>query len=262
MMTKRISTCLTGLAVLAGTAVAQDQSKQPPISKEQRDAILKVQTAAQANNWDGVIQAVTQVLENFPETPFKHRLIFNAMQAAQNENNYEQTVVWGDRAIQDDPTDVVTKAQLASAIAVHIRENDLDRDQSVKKVNDYANQVLTSLQSMNTAPASAPLNEPSQWPALKQELIGQANYALASAAEVQKNYTDAQKYFQAAITVEPANATYYARLSKTDISLKQYDDAITAAQKALDMPNAPAPVKQFAQAQKDRATALKAAAPK
>jgi tetratricopeptide (TPR) repeat protein len=223
---------------------------------------MKVQAAAQANNWAGIIQAVTDLLENFPDSPYKHRMIIEALQAAQNENSYEQIVVWSDRAIQDDPNEIFARVQLADSIVGQIHENDLDKADNLKKVDDNANQALTLLQNASTAPANAPINDPSQWPALKQELTGQANYALAGSAELKKNYPDAQKFFQLAIASEPTNATYYARLAKVDLAAKQYDDAIAAAQKAIDMPNAPAVVKQFAQQMKDRATALKGTAPK
>jgi hypothetical protein len=48
-----------------------------------------------------------------------------------------------------------------------------------------------------------------------------------------------------------------ARLSKAYVDAKQYDDAITTADKVLAMNDAPAAVKQFAQQQKAAATKLK-----
>jgi hypothetical protein len=50
-----------------------------------------------------------------------------------------------------------------------------------------------------------------------------------------------------------------ARLAKSYVENKQYDDAVTTADKVLALPDAPAPVKSFAQAQKDNATKLKSA---
>lgn len=244
-------------AAMALPVAAQKQQQPPKISEAQRQAILKVQAAANAQNWDGMLQAITDLLENFPDTPYKHRMLLAAMQAAGNENNYTQIVIWGDRAIQDDPNDAIARVQIADAIAEHTRENDLDKDQSLKKVDDYAHQALTLLQNASTPPADAPISDPSQWPAFKQKLIGQAEYALAAEAELNKNYPQAQTEFTQASQADPTNAVYFARLAKADVENKQYDDAIAAAQKAIDMPNAPASVKQFAQQQKDRATALK-----
>lgn len=239
---------------------AQKQQQQPPkISEAQRQAIMKVQTAANAQNWDGMLQAITDLLENFPDTPYKSRMLLAGLQAAENENNYTQIVIWGDRVIQDNPNDFIARVQLAEAIAQHTRENDLDKDQSIKKVDDYAHQAITTLQNMSSPPADVPISNPSEWPDFKQKTLGQAYYSLGLAAELQKNYQDAIAEFTKATQSEPANAVYFARLAKADVENKQYDDAITAAQKVIDMPNAPANVKQFAQQQKDRATALKGA---
>jgi hypothetical protein len=49
------------------------------------------------------------------------------------------------------------------------------------------------------------------------------------------------------------------RLAKAYVDNKQYDDAIAMADKAMTMPDASAPVKAYAQQQKDLATKLKGA---
>lgn len=246
-------------AVTAFPIAAQKQQQQPKISEAQRQAIMKVQNAANSQNWDAMLQAITDLLENFPDSPYKHRMLLAALQAAENENNYTQTIVWGDRVVQDDPNDFLARVQLAEAIAQHTRENDLDKDQSLKKVNDYAHQAINILQNMSAPPPDVPLTNPTDWPQLKQKTLAQAYYSLAIAAELQKNYPEAQAQFTKASQDDPTNAVYPARLAKVDYENKQYDDAIAAAQKAIDIPNAPADVKQFAQQWKQRATAAKGA---
>lgn len=258
-MTKRFLVFAVLAAAVALPLAAQNQQQQPKISEAQRQAIMKVQTAANAQNWDGMLQAITDLLENFPDSPYKHRMMLAALQAAENENNYTQMVVWGDRVIQDDPNDFIARVQLAEAIAQHTRENDLDRDQSLKKVDDYAHQAISLLQNMSTPPADVPLQNASQWPDYKQKTLGQAYYALAIAAELQKNYPEAQTEFTKASQSDPTNAVYLARLAKADYENKQYDDAIAAADKAMGVADVPANVKQFAQQWKDRATAAKGA---
>lgn len=259
-MKKRLLMFAAAFALTASSVLAQGQNaQQPQISAAQRDAIMKVQTAYQGQNWDGTIQAITQLLENFPDTPFKSKVQLLALQAASNERNYEQTVVWGDRIIQSDPNDIIARIQLADAIVEHTRENDLDKDQSLKKADDYATKGLSLLQSANTPPASAPI-DPAKWPEFKQQLAGQAHYALGISAELRKTYPDAAKELQAAAQADPTNALYMARLSKAQNENKQYDDAMVTAQKVIDMPSAAQPVKAFAQQQKTLATTAKGAA--
>ena len=112
------------------------------------------------------------------------------------------------------------------------------------------------MKTSNTAPAGMP---PDKWPETKKQLTSQAYDALGQAAEVQKKYPDAITNYKMAIDAEPTNAVATARLAKAYVGSKQYDDAITTADKVLAMADAPAQVKQFAQQQKDIATKLKGA---
>jgi tetratricopeptide (TPR) repeat protein len=250
---------LAALPLFAYQAAQQPQANQPKISDAQRQALMKLQTDAQGQKWSDVLTDATSLIENFPDSPYKQKVLYIAMQAAGNLNSYDQLVVWGDRVIQADPGDIFARVQMADATADHIRENDLDKDQSIKKVQDYANQALALLQKATAPPENLPA-DPSQWPAMKQDLTDRAYYALGVVADLKKNYPDAQKNFGLALQGDPTNNFYLARLLRAYIENKQYDDAIAAAQKALDNPASPPAVKETAEKGKAQATALKASA--
>lgn len=238
---------------------AQQQAapNQPrPKSQKEVDALKKVQADQQAQNWAQEIQDINSVLENFADTEFKTQLLNMAMDAAQRENDYAQTVVWGERVLQDDPSDIAARVMLAETIAAHTRENDLDKDQSIKKVDTYANKALDLLKNANTPPVG--VNE-AQWPDYKKQLTSQAYDALGQVADLQKKYPDSINDFKQAIEAQPTNSVAVARLAKAYVDGKQYDDAISTADKVLAMNDAPAVVKQFAQQQKALATKLKGA---
>lgn len=238
---------------------AQQQAapNQPrPKSQKEVDALKKVQADQQAQNWAQEIQDINSVLENFADTEFKTQLLNMAMDAAQRENDYAQTVVWGERVLQDDPSDIAARVMLAETIAAHTRENDLDKDQSIKKVDTYANKALDLLKNANTPPVG--VNE-AQWPDYKKQLTSQAYDALGQVADLQKKYPDSINDFKQAIDAQPTNSVAVARLAKAYVDAKQYDDAISTADKVLAMNDAPAVVKQFAQQQKALATKLKGA---
>jgi tetratricopeptide (TPR) repeat protein len=250
----------------AGSNQAQAPANQPPaaanqpkISDAQRQALLKLQTDAQGQKWDDVLKDSTDLIENFPESPYKQKVLYVALQAAGNVNSYDQLVVWGDRVIQSDPNDIFARVQLADAIADHTRENDLDKDQSLKKVDDYAHQALTLLQNTTAAPSTLPI-DPAKWPEVKQDLTGRAYYALGVAAELKKNYPEAEKDFGTAVQGDATNNIFLARLLRTYMENKQYDDAIGAAQKAIDNPASTPAVKNVAQTVKTQATTAKASA--
>jgi tetratricopeptide (TPR) repeat protein len=254
------SLLLIAMPVLAQQGQQQAQQGPHPKSQKELDALRAVQADQQAQNWDKEIQDINNVLENFSDTEFKPQLMSMAMDAAQRKGDYAQTVVWGERIVQNDPNDIPARVMLAETIAQHTRENDLDKDQSLKKVDDNANKALELLKTTNTPPVG--MSE-AQWPEYKKQLTSQAYDALGQAADLNKKYPDAISKFKLALDAMPNNSVAAARLAKAYVDNKQYDDAISAADKVLAMNEAPAVVKQFAQQQKDVATKLKAAgAPK
>lgn len=230
-----------------------------PKTQKELEALQKVQAAQQAKDWDGVLAAVNYVFENFADTEFKPQLYSMAMAAAQQKNDFVQVTTWGERAIQADPKNIEARVTLAESIAQHTRENDLDKADSIKKVNDYANQALSLIKTADTPPPGLPAE---QWPQFKKELSAQAYDSLGLAAALDKKYPEAVTQYKAAIEANPQSPVANARLAKAYVDNKQYDDAISTADKVLAMNEAPPQVKAFAQQQKDNATKLKTAAPK
>ena len=237
-------------------APAGSQAGPKPKSQKEVDALKKVQAAAQTNDPAAELAAINNVLENFADTEYKPMLLQMAMDAAQRQNDMAQTTLWGDRVIQADPNNIPSRVMLAEVIAQHTRENDLDKEQSLKKVDDYANKALELLKSANSAPPGV---VEGQWPEYKKQLTSQAYDSLGQSADLRKNYPDAIKAYQTAIESQPANPVPLARLSKAYVGNKQYDDAITTADKVLAMNDVPPAVKSFAQTEKEAATKLKGA---
>jgi tetratricopeptide (TPR) repeat protein len=253
------------MPLLAQQAPAQQgQGAQPapqtqgphPKSQKELEALQKVQTAQQSGNWDAELAAINNVLENFADTDFKPQLMTMAMAAAGQKNDYAQIVTWGDRLIQADPNDIPARVTLAEATAQHTRENDLDKAQSIKKIDDYANKALDLLKATNAAPVGVPDN---LWPDYKKQLTSQSYDAIGQAAALDKKFPEAITAYKSALDAQPNSPVPSARLAKVYVDAKQYDDAISAADKVLAMNDAPPAVKQFAQQQKDAATKLKGA---
>jgi len=235
----------------------QQQQGPKPKSKGEQDALMKVQTAAQANDPKATLAAISNVLENFTDTDYKPMLLNMAVQAAQQSGDYAETLVWGERAVQNDPNNVEARAIMAETIAANTHATDLDKDQSIKKIDDNANKVLDLLKTANTPPLGVPVDA---WPKEKMRLNGEAYDALGQAADLNKNYPEAIKQMQAAMTADPSNPLLPARLTKIYNDAKQYDDAIATADKVLAMPNLQDQIKNYVSAQKNVATRMKAAA--
>jgi tetratricopeptide (TPR) repeat protein len=246
------------LAALAALTMATLGAQQAPKPKSQKevDALKKVQEDAQASNYDQEIHDINAVLENFADTEYKDMLLNMAMEAAQRKGDYGQTVAFGQQVIQGNPNDITARVTLAETIAQHTKDTDLDKDKSVKQIQDYANKALDLLKTASTPPAGIP---PDKWPDFKKQLTSQAYDALGQAAEIDKKYPDAITNYKASLDSQPTNSVAMVRLAKAYNENKQYDDAISTADKALAVADAPAAVKQFAQQQKDMATKMKAA---
>ncbi|MBV9406600.1 MAG: hypothetical protein JO211_14745 [Acidobacteriaceae bacterium] len=244
---------LVGILAMAGLAAAGQAPK--PKSQKEVEALQKVQAAAQAHDYDAEINAINYVLENFADTEYKTMLLGMAVDAAQSKGDYAQTVAFGEQAIQANPNEILARVTVAESIAGHTRENDLDKDASIKKARDYANKALDLLKSADAPPAGIP---PDRWPAAKKQLTGQAYDALGLLADLDHKYSEAVDDFKTAETDDPAPVSS-AHLAKAYFDNKQYDDAIATADKVIAMPDAPAVVKQYAQQQKDNATKMKGA---
>ena len=238
---------------------AQQPANAPkPKSQKEVQALQKVQAAAQQNNPDAEVQAINEVLENFQDTEYKNMLLTMAMDAEASKGDYDQTVVYGERAIQADPTNIQAYDTLAQDIAQHTRDTDLDKDKSIQKVKTYANKALDLLKTATTPPTGI---APEQWPDVKKDLTSQAHEALGMVAVIDKKYPEAITELKTASEdASKPNPVTFARLSQAYNGAKQYDQAIATADKVLATADAPAAAKQFAQQQKDMATKLKGGA--
>jgi tetratricopeptide (TPR) repeat protein len=233
-----------------------------PKAKSQKElaALQKVQQAAQAGNYDAEITAINEVLENFADTEYKPMLLNMAMDAAERKGDYAQTLVWGDRIMENNPKDFTAPILMAATIAQHTRENDLDKDQSLKKVDDDANKGLDLVKSAPADPPTGFNGTAADWANYKKDQTALAHYALGLAADLRKNYPEAIQDLKTSNSeATHPSPTTDATLAKVYVDAKQYDDAIATADKVLATPDAPAQVKQFAQAQKDAATKMKGA---
>jgi tetratricopeptide (TPR) repeat protein len=257
-MKSRFVAHATALMIAAMPLLAYQTPAGPhPKNKEELAALQKVQAAQAAKDYDAELAGITNVLENFANTDFKLPLLNMALGAAQQKGDLPQIVTWGERLMQADPNDISSRVTLAESTASHTRDNDLDKAQSLQKTRDYAQKALDLLNANPKAPDGIPEAE---WPGYKKQLTAQAYDALGQANALDKKYPEAIANYKQAADADPAAAVSVARMAKAYFDNKQYDDAISTADKVLAMNDAQPAVKSFAQTQKDNATKMKGAA--
>ena len=141
---------------------------QKPKSQKESQALLAVQVAKTP---DERIQAIEKVLTDFADTEFKVALLQMAVQSEQEKNDYTQTVFYADRLLKADPKNAFALVTLASETARHTRENDLDRDDQLAKVDKWAKEAIESAKVMPKLRADV---SDADWDGFKKDMEGQA----------------------------------------------------------------------------------------
>jgi tetratricopeptide (TPR) repeat protein len=232
------------LAVALPSLLAQPKPK----SSEEFEA-LKAMFAAESP--DARIAAAENVLTKFKDTDFKAVALYFEAVSYQQKGDYEHTVVFGERTLEADPKHFQAMLTLASVIAQHTKEFDLDRAEKLAQVEKYAKNALELLKD---APKPNPSLTDDQWTAAKKNFAAEAHAALGTGAMASKKFDVAESEFKLSIDVadtpDPANMV---RLGKAYMDDGKYDEAIAQFDKVMAMQDVNVQVRQVAQAERVRA---------
>ena len=239
-----------GAVVMAGLLAAQPKVK----SKSEAEAIQAIQNAATI---DARLAAIDSMLTKFADTEFKPVLLQMATGLAQQQGDYEKTIIYGERTLEADPKNYTAMITLANTIAQKTKEFDLDREEKLGRVEKLAKGAMDILQ---TATKPRPDIPDDQWAAAKTDLTAQAHQALAFAAIARKKYDVAITEFKtAAEMANPPDPATWVRLADTYNQAGKPDEAIATVDKVLAMADLNAQIKSVAESVKATATRLKAA---
>ena len=229
---------------------------QKPKSQKESQAILAVQMAKTP---DERITAIENVLTNFADTEFKVALLQMAVQSEQQKNDFTQTVFYADRLLKADSKNAFALVTLASETARHTRENDLDKDEQLAKVDKWAKDAVEAAKVMPKLRADVP---DADWDGFKKDMEAQAYEAMGMADVVRKNYDGAaEKYKQSLATGSTPNPATMVRLAQVYMSTGKLDNATFTLDKAINTPNVPDQVKTIAQNMKNDIAKRRPAAP-
>jgi tetratricopeptide (TPR) repeat protein len=225
-------------------------------SQKELQAITAVQVAATA---DDRIKAIENVLTNFADTEFKVPLLQMAVQTEVDKGDYTQTVFYADRLLKADPKNGFAMITLAAETARHTRENDLDKDDQLAKVDKWAKD---GIEAAKAAPKVRTDVSDADWEGYKKDLEAQGFVALAMADQLRKNYEGAAtNYKQSLATAATANPATLVRLAQVYMAQGKLDDANYTLDKAINTPNAAPQIKTVAENLKAEIAKHKPAAP-
>lgn len=243
-------TALLGLSLLAQSA----DTKQPkPKTQKEVDAINAV---FGAQDPDSRIAAVENLLTKFADTEFKSIALYIATASAEQKNDYEKVMIYGQRAIDADPKSYAAMLMMARGTAVRTREFDLDKDEKASKVTKLADDALKLLEN---APKPRPDLSDAEWLSAKQDFQSQGYEAKGLIAMALKKNDEAIKEFQKSLELQPTkDSSVMARLASVYTETGKYDEAIALCDEIAALPNAPAQIKQIASQTKLKAASAKA----
>lgn len=253
---------LLSVGMAAGLAAAGQQPAAPAAPKQKafksQAEAQALQAVVQALTPDARIAAAEDFLTKYADSDFKGLALFAEAQTYQEKNDYEKTIVYGERALEsnpDDGTKMNTMLLLAKTLASRTREFDLDREEKLGRVEKFANTVLEMLKTM---PKPNPALPDERWEEAKGFMASDAHQSLGMDQLVRKNYAQAIAEFKTALaaTKEPDPAVE-VRLASAYTKAGKYDDAIALCEKVMNAPNLHPAFKQVAQAERARAMAAK-----
>ena len=229
---------------------------QKPKSQKEQQAILAVQVAKTP---DERIAAIEKVLTDFADTEFKVALLQMAVQAEQQKNDYAQIVFYADRLLKADPKNTFALVTLASETARHTRENDLDKDEQLSKVDKWAKD---GIEAAKTMPKIRPDVSDADWEGVRKDMESQGFVALGMADVLRKNYDGAAANYRQSIEVgSTPNPATLVRLAQVYMAQGKLDNANFTLDKAINTPDVPAQIKQIAETMKAEIAKHKPAAP-
>jgi tetratricopeptide (TPR) repeat protein len=183
-----------------------------------------------------------------------------AVQTEEQKNDYAQVVFYGNRLLMADPMNAFALVTLASETARHTRENDLDKDEQLSKVDKWAKDGIEAAKTMpkvSSAESDEDLDKD------RKDMQAQGYLALGMANVLRKNYEGAATNYKDSLrTSATPNAATMVRLAQVYMSTGKLEDANFTLDKAIGTPNVSPQIQQIAQNLKaEIAKHIKPAAP-
>ena len=227
---------------------ANPKVPKPPKGKIESEMINAVFTSQDP---DQRITAVETLLAKFHDTDYKALALYMATVSAEQKNDYEKLVIYGERTLETDPEFYAVMLMLARATATKTREFDFDKEEKLGKVDKWAKQ---GIELAKTAPKMNAQIADADWEAARKDFVAQGHEALALAATVRKKHDVAAAEYKNALDNMPKpDPVTQARLGSAYNNMSKWDDALAILDKANTAPDVVPAVKSFISSERVRA---------
>ncbi len=229
---KKLLLSLVFASLAVGLASAQGPAPQ---SQEELDALLAIQNATDP---EAKITSGQSLLKDFKDTEFKAWANMQMMIAAQQLNDYERLLLFGQETLNHDPNEVGALLTLAEVIPMRTQEFDLDKDEKLGRAEDYAKQALKVVpMKENPNPEQIPEE---QWLMVKKDFMANAHKALGLVELKRGDSPAAIGHFKESLEVaseqDPAVFYFMAETYQKDGKKAEALDAVNKSIAAGGMP--------------------------
>jgi tetratricopeptide (TPR) repeat protein len=234
------------IALLIATAVfAQSQTAPPPKTlpgDQTAPAPPQARSQAEYQAFQGARQqtsaaemepAVTRFNSDYPQSELRPLLAQDLMERFYKERNFGKTLQWARVLLALEPNNPVGLVRAASILAETTDETSPDRDGRLREAQTRA-QTLIKTVDQTIAGMFNPRATPEQLQSTKNLLLQLAYSALGKADLDLKQYAEAEGALKQALKLKPADGVSLYRLALALDYQQHYDEALDAANRALE----------------------------
>jgi len=230
----------------------QAPGKKRPEAKTQEE-FQAFQQAQASQTPDALEKAAADFATKYPQSELRTLLFSRAMMMYQQQNNPDKLIDMARKVIAIDPTDAVSNVFLATFLPERVRESDLDRDEKFAESTKAADTALANVDNLS---ADAPADKVE---ANKNLIRSMAYSAKGTIALNKKDYATAEQDLKKGIDAGKevnSDPVMYLRYSVALDNQKKYQEALAAANKAIELSPPGSAYYNLANQEKQRLTQL------
>ena len=167
---------------------------------------------SRAQNWAKVMEAADRAVA-FPKADqrLKTFALENAMVAAQQTNNFDKILEYGDKLLATDPNNLNAMITLSSMIPERLPMDEAAKKAALDKANGLANKAMGGVNTLFSQPKPAQITD-AQWAQEKANLEGNLHATLGFIALNSRDYPKAVEHYESALKSIPKDGVAHFRL--------------------------------------------------
>lgn len=243
-------------AAPATAAPAPHAKPHLPIKAKTHEEYVAYQTAiANKQDAEAMAKAAVDFAAKFPDSDCRVLLYRATMKAYRTSAEPEKMMEAALKVLDLDKDDPEALLSVAEVQEEHTTAMDLDRDQRMEQALANAQHAFKTVDTDLIVPVGTPADRVEVY---KKYLKASALGIIGTVQYKEEKYADAERSLRQAIEADPANVdgVIVLRLALVLDQQKKYEDALTQANRAIELSKDGTEVARVAKTERDRLTAL------